>query len=129
MRRRKGLTVLAAVLCLLLASTLAMGYVVHKAERLSVTTPELSALSDGDYAGAYAIPPVRVEVTVSVRAHRIAEVTITRHENGLGGAAEALVDAVVAAQSPEVDAVSGATVSSKCIMKAIENALTEQGGE
>jgi len=40
-----------------------------------------------------------------------------------GKPAEAIVDSVVAAQSLQVDIVSGATLSSKCILKAIEVAL------
>lgn len=35
----------------------------------------------------------------------------------------ALADDVISEQSLEVDTVSGATVSSICIMKAVENAL------
>ncbi|MDZ7792809.1 MAG: FMN-binding protein [Spirochaetia bacterium] len=34
-----------------------------------------------------------------------------------------MVDAIVEAQSLEVDVISGATVSSKAILKAAENAL------
>ena len=37
-----------------------------------------------------------------------------------------LVDDVISKQSLEVDAVSGATVSSKCIIKAIENTLQSE---
>ena len=40
--------------------------------------------------------------------------------------AEKIVNDVISEQSSEVDAVSGATVSSKCIIKAIENALQSE---
>lgn len=50
-------------------------------------------------------------------------IKIIEHENGLGGKAEKIVDDVISRQSLEVDALSGATVSSKYIIKAIENAL------
>lgn len=42
---------------------------------------------------------------------------------GIGKPAEAIVEDIVENQSIEVDAVSGATNSSRVIMKACENAL------
>jgi len=49
--------------------------------------------------------------------------TILEHDNGKGGKAEKIVDDVIKAQSLNVDVVSGATVSSKVILKAGEMAL------
>lgn len=43
--------------------------------------------------------------------------------NGLGSTAESIVNDVVQEQSLDIDIVSGATVSSKCILKAVENAI------
>ena len=54
-------------------------------------------------------------------------VRLVRHDHGLGGKAESLAGAVVEAQSLELDPLSGATVSSQCILKAVEIAL-QQGG-
>lgn len=73
--------------------------------------------------GEYSVIPVYVKVEVSVTEHKITGIKIIEHENGLGSKAEKIVDDVISRQSLEVDAVSGATVSSKCIIKAIENAL------
>lgn len=50
-------------------------------------------------------------------------IKIIEHENGLGSKAEKIVDDVISRQSLKVDAVSGAAASSKCIIKAIEDAL------
>lgn len=50
-------------------------------------------------------------------------IDIIRHLNGLGSSAESIVDKIIEKQSLEVDAVSGATLSSKCILKAVENAV------
>ena len=52
---------------------------------------------------------------------------LLEHQTGLGGKAEAIIDQVIQNQSLEVDAVSGATTSSKTILKAIENALQSGG--
>lgn len=55
--------------------------------------------------------------------HLITNITILQHDNGLGSTAESIVNDVVQEQSLDIDAVSGATVSSKCILKAVENAI------
>ncbi len=51
------------------------------------------------------------------------KITILQHDNGLGSTAESIVNDVVKEQSLDIDTVSGATVSSKCILKAVENAI------
>ena len=62
---------------------------------------------------------------VLVKNHAIVEVRLLEHDNGLGSTAEIITDMVIQRQSVEVDAISGATISSKTILKAVENALTE----
>ena len=48
---------------------------------------------------------------------------ILQHDNGLESTAESIIHDAVKEQSLSIDAVSGATVSSKCILKAVENAI------
>ncbi|QTX33854.1 FMN-binding protein [Aminithiophilus ramosus] len=60
---------------------------------------------------------------VTVEGGVVTAIDLLRHENGRGEKAEIVVDRVLAAQSLRVDAVSGATGSSKVILKAIERAL------
>lgn len=86
-------------------------------------TPSLSAVDDGSYAGSFTSGVVSVDVRVEVRNHRLSDITILRHANGRGKKAEAITDTVLDRQSLEVDAVSGATVSSIVILKAIESAF------
>jgi len=50
---------------------------------------------------------------------------IIEHFNGRGEKAEAIIPRVIEAQSLDVDVVSGATGSSKAILKAIEDAFAE----
>ena len=100
---------------------------VHQARTLEVETPDLARLEDGVYQGEWSIPPVTAGVEVTMKDGRIAAVQLVRHDHGLGGGAESLPRAVVESQSLGLDVVSGATVSSKCILKAVETAL-RQGG-
>lgn len=85
---------------------------------------DLSTIADGTYHGAHSIFPVSVEVEVTVLDHAITNVEITKHDNGQGAPAEALADTVVQEQKLTVDVVTGATTSSKTILKAVENALS-----
>lgn len=86
---------------------------------------DLSTVPDGDYYGAYEVFPIAVEVKVVVADHAIQSIEILRHQNGRGEAAETIVNDVIADQSLEVDAVAGATYSSKVILLAIKDALTD----
>jgi len=83
----------------------------------------LSALSDGSYEGSYSAFPVSVTVEVTINDHQITQIEILKHDNGQGKPAEVIIDDVIEKQSLEVDVISGATYSSKVILKAIENAL------
>jgi uncharacterized protein with FMN-binding domain len=84
---------------------------------------DLNAIKDGVYQGSYSAFPVEAEVRVTVKNHAITAIELVKHQNGQGQTAEAIPDKVVASQSLQVDVVSGATYSSKVILKAIEAAL------
>lgn len=84
---------------------------------------DLSSIADGVYNGSYKIFPISVKVQVAVDSHTITRIDLIKHTNGQGAGAEIIIDRVVDAQSLDVDLVSGATYSSKIILKAIENAL------
>lgn len=103
-----------------------MGNIVYKAKEVSVSALDLSDVPDGNYKGQYAIFPVNVKVEVIVESHKITDINILQHDNGLGSAAESITKDIQKNQSLDVDAVSGATVSSKCIVKAVENAIKEK---
>ncbi len=117
------LVLFCVVLFLVVVGKIMIGNMVDKVQSTSAAMPDLSGISNGDYVGEYAILPVHVKVQVSVNDHKITDIAILQHDNGLGSAAESITTNVVGRQSLDVDAISGATVSSKCILKAIENAL------
>jgi uncharacterized protein with FMN-binding domain len=88
-----------------------------------VGTPDLSAKSDGTYRGEYTIGPVKVVLDVTMENSRMASISIIKHRNGRGEKAEDILPVVIEQQSLGVDVISGATMSSRTILKAIENAL------
>lgn len=92
---------------------------------IEVNDVDLSLISDGTYLGSYEVLPISVEVSVTVKDHKITAIDLIKHANGKGDAAEAIVDEVVKADSLKVDAITGATYSSKVILLAIEDALSK----
>ena len=123
MKKKILIILLCTILFALIGASLYLKTLVNDVNSISVSNPNMANITDGIYVGEYSITPVYVEVEVSVTEHKITNIKIIEHENGLGGKAEKIVDNVISRQSLEVGAVSGATVSSKCIIKAIENAL------
>ena len=95
----------------------------NKLTQTKIEDVDLSKISDGIYSGSYELLPVSVEVAVTIKEHKIDKIDLIKHNNGKGAAAEVIPDEVVKTGSLQVDAVSGATYSSRVILKAIENAL------
>lgn len=118
------------ILMVLVMVVLIAGFTVFTQSKLKalVQTPipsvALDTIDDGIYEGNYSVFPVTVKLNVTVKGHEIMEILILEHVNGQGGKAEAIADQVIEKQSLQVDIISGATYSSKVILKALENALT-----
>ena len=90
---------------------------------IGIARIDLSSIEDGVYTGSYSAFPVSAEVSVTVKNHVIAAIELIEHDNGRGASAEVISGKVIESQSLQVDSVSGATYSSKVILKAIESAL------
>ena len=92
-------------------------------KKLVVDDISPSAVRDGTYEGKQVNTPITAEVEVVVKEGAITEIKVLEHSHGPGHGADAIIDRVVAAQSLKIDAVSGASLSSKVMLKAIETAL------
>jgi uncharacterized protein with FMN-binding domain len=90
-----------------------------------VDSVDFSRVRDGTFRGTYETTLVKAEMEAVMAAGKMTGLSVIRHECGLGKPAEAIVDRVLAAQSLDVDAVSGATTSSKVLLKATEMALKQ----
>jgi uncharacterized protein with FMN-binding domain len=86
---------------------------------------DVSTIRDGTYSGSFGDFLVYVKANVRVKNGRISHIEIVDQRSGKGYEALETVDRIVEAQSPKVDAVSGATGSSRCIMIAVQNALAD----
>jgi uncharacterized protein with FMN-binding domain len=92
-------------------------------KNMEIADIDLAAIADGVYTGSYSSFPVSAEVSVTVKDHVITGIELLKHDNGQGAPAEVIPGKVVESQTLRVDSVSGATYSSRVILKAIENAL------
>ena len=84
-----------------------------------------AGLTDGIYEGTYSSWPNKAAVLVTVKDGRIAGIDITSHwASGIGKKAEPVIrQRIIEKQSTNVDALSGATNSSRVIMQAVQDAL------
>ena len=95
----------------------------QKINKLTIDTVAMNQVKDGTYEGSTAIFPVTASVRVTVSGGRITDIVMLSHGHGPHHGADAILLRVISAQSLAVDAVSGATYSSKVVLKAVETAL------
>ena len=87
---------------------------------------DLSSVPDGVYVGECDVDFIYAKVQVSIVSGVMSNIDIIEHRNEKGATAEKIVTDIVEEQKIDVDAISGATNSSKVLKKAVENALTMQ---
>lgn len=97
----------------------------QKVRELTVTDIPFSTLADGTYEGECDVRFIDARVRVSVQGGRVTAIELLKHKNGHGAPAEGILKKIVKRQTLAVDAVSGATNSSKVLKKAVENALVQ----
>jgi uncharacterized protein with FMN-binding domain len=90
---------------------------------ISISNVDLSKIPNGSYTGSYDAIMIAAKVRVDISDHTIKNVSILEHKNERGKKAEAIVNKIKSAQSLKVDTITGATNSSKVILKAVQNAL------
>lgn len=98
---------------------------------LSLAVAAGAETADGQYTGTGAGLMGTIEVSVTVQDGKIAGVEVLSHSETAGicdPALEGIPAAIVEAQSADVEAVAGATYTSRGIMEAVQNALSG-GGE
>lgn len=95
-------------------------------KNIEISEPDLSNVSDGVYTGSCNVGYIYAKVNVTVKNGSIENIDLVEHRNERGTPAEAIIPDIIDNQKIDVDAVSGATNSSKVIKKAVENALVSQ---
>lgn len=111
-----------AVICISFAAFLFLG----KSRTMAVPIEGVSLVSvaDGSYEGSYSGFRWSNTVSVTVKDHQIVSIeqlkpqVITKADT-----IDTLVARVIAAQNTDIDVITGATVSSKAFLSAVEDAL------
>jgi len=111
-----------AVVCISFAAFLFLG------KSQTMATPldgvSLESVSDGAYEGSYSGFRWSNTVSVMVKDHQIIDVVqIKPQAITKGDTIDTLIARVIAAQDTDIDVVTGATVSSKAFLSAVEDAL------
>lgn len=94
--------------------------------KLVITDVDISKVPDGSYIGSYSRGRFSYKVEVIVKNNRIDSISILDKPSiSLEDTPKKVIDRVLEKQSLNVDLVSEATVTSKAILKAIENAISK----
>jgi len=98
-------------------------------KNITAQLPDLANMNDGVYRGVYDLSgtPVDVTLDVIIQDNKIIDVKIIKHVcSPIGKKAEVITEQVIKKQSLDIDVISGATGSSKAILKAVEIALKQK---
>lgn len=120
---RNSVIVLSVIMALVCTTTYRLWKYKEMVKSLTVQDVGLTGIADGEYEGEFDLRLVYAKVKVTMHQGRIENITILKHENGRGKRAERIIEDVVSQQKVGVNAITGATASSKAILKAVENAL------
>ena len=104
----------------------------HKDTNTVSEAEETGIYTDGVYTGTGKGFRGNIKVTVTVEKGVISDITVDSYkddEEFFSRAENGIISAVIRSQSTDVDAVSGATFSSKGLIEAIKNALGEEISE
>lgn len=92
-------------------------------EKTSFEKIDISQVKDGTYAGYYDMLLVNAMVKATVKDGKLTNLVLLEHRFNRNYDGSAVVQQILQKQSLEVDGVTGATYSSKSIIKATERAL------
>jgi uncharacterized protein with FMN-binding domain len=97
-----------------------------KYNEIEASLPDLNGKPDGTYRGNYSLSgtPVKATLDVTIQNNKITTIEIINHScSPIGRKAEKITGAIIEKQNLDIDVITGATASSKAILKAVENAL------
>jgi uncharacterized protein with FMN-binding domain len=123
--KKKLLFIGGGVLTLLIIASVLLTNGLSEGANVPLNGISLTNAADGSYTGSYKFKRWSNTVIVQVADKKIIAINITDDvfAAGITNCSDEIIRRVIEAQDTKVDAVSGATVTSKAYLKAIEDAL------
>ena len=98
---------------------------VKRVREMPIADVDLSAVPDGVRNGSFTFDGFTYEVKTTVENHRIAKIgPVSANKSSRMKKAVAVLPLVIERQTPNVDAATGATATTKALLKAVERSLT-----
>jgi uncharacterized protein with FMN-binding domain len=95
-----------------------------KIHALEIQNANLTEAPDGNFNGIYCEGRWCYDLTVVVKEHKIIEINFNNDKMKMFDSLhEILIQKIIEKQRIDIDALSGATITSKAFLKAVENAL------
>jgi uncharacterized protein with FMN-binding domain len=99
---------------------------IKEVRELKIENIDLNLVKSGAYEGDFSYGNYKYVVNVIVEKHKIMEINIINNRNTkYSKMAEGVIQEILTEQKSNVDAISGATTTSKALLKAVENALNK----
>ena len=115
-----SVSIFLIILILIIVSSIGLNYY----RNLPVQDSELLHLSDGSYQGEVEMGGFTYRLSVVIKDNSIQDIKILNNRpSSYARHAEAVLTRIIENQNANVSAITGATTSSKVLMKAMENAL------
>ena len=124
---KKKLFIIAGVLvAILIALGVGLTYGLSEGASVNLSGINPSSIPDGSYTGNYDFWRWSNTVAVHIKDGNITAIDMVKDVSAafVTNCADEVFQRVITAQDTQVDAVSGATVTSKAYLKAIEDALS-----
>jgi uncharacterized protein with FMN-binding domain len=118
------LIVVGVIVVLLLAGLFAVTRGMKEIRNLSIENPDIASLQDGEYEGSYHKTRWNYRVKVTLKDGQIRNIEFTEKPDD-GSFSDKAVEAVLEAQSLDIDTVTGASINTRAFQKAVENALSQ----
>jgi uncharacterized protein with FMN-binding domain len=124
-KRKRALLIAGIVVAALIGIMAAgafpgMGFV----RRMTVSPVDLSKIADGVYPGSFRAGRFSYSVEVTVKDHKIEAVKSAGRKQAQDAVTRQIFARIVEGQSVQADTVSGASLTTKAVSKAVENALS-----
>lgn len=92
--------------------------------QMDIQNVDINSIRNGEYIGSFSYSGFDYKVKTIVNRHKIKDIVVLHNRNTKHAKrAEGVIPEILRKQTPDVDAISGATTTSKALMKAVENSL------